>query len=356
MDKNKKTALIRENVPPLLYWYRANARELPWRSDPTPYHVWISEIMLQQTRVEAVKPYYLSFMEELPDIPSLAAVPDGRLMKKWEGLGYYSRARNLKKSAIAVMQTMGGCLPADYEKLLSLPGIGEYTAGAISSIAFGLPKPAVDGNVLRVLTRLLADEREVTDPAVKKDLTAILEEVYLSFPGDSSALTQSLMELGATVCLPNGVPKCGDCPWADVCEAKKAGRAEEFPFKAPKKPRRVEERTVLLLRHGGKYAVRKRPERGLLAGLCEFPSFDGHLNEKEVRRAAGAAYGEISSVTPLPDAIHIFTHVEWRMRGYLIDCETASSDLIWASPEEIKSEYAVASAFRTYKNIVLQGE
>ena len=355
MNRNEKTALIRENVPPLLYWYRANARVLPWRSDPTPYHVWISEIMLQQTRVEAVKPYYLAFIEELPDIPSLAAAPDERLMKKWEGLGYYSRARNLKKAAAAVTETMGGSLPADYDKLLSLPGIGDYTAGAISSIAFGLPKPAVDGNVLRVLTRLLADEREVTDPTVKKDLTAILEEVYLAFPGDASALTQSLMELGATVCLPNGIPKCEECPWVDACEAKKAGRTEEFPCKAPKKPRRIEERTVLLLCHEGKYAVRKRPDRGLLAGLYEFPSLDGHLNGEEVK-AAGSAFGTVSSVTPLPDAIHIFTHIEWRMRGYLISCETASPDLVWASPEEIRSEYAVASAFRTYKNIVLQGE
>ena len=354
MERNKKTLLIRENVPPLLYWYRANARILPWRSDPTPYHVWISEIMLQQTRVEAVKPYYLAFLEELPDIPSLAAVPDERLMKKWEGLGYYSRARNLKKAAVTVTETMGGNLPPDYEKLLSLPGIGEYTAGAISSIAFGLPKPAVDGNVLRVLTRLFADEREVTDPAVKKDLTALLEEVYLSFPGDSSALTQSLMELGATVCLPNGTPKCAECPWADTCLAKKEGRAEEFPFKAPKKPRRIEERTVLLLRHNGKFTVRKRPERGLLAGLYEFPSFDGHLNEEDVRKAAESAFGPISSVTLLPDALHIFTHVEWRMRGYLIECETASPDLIWATPEEIRSEYAVASAFRVYKKFVLQ--
>ena len=200
-----------ENISPaLLDWFYKNRRSLPFREDPAPYHVWLSEVMLQQTRVSAVLPYYYRFLEELPDIPALAACGEEKLHKLWEGLGYYSRVRNLQKAAKLVCAQYGGQLPADYAALRALPGIGEYTAGAIASISFGLPVPAVDGNVLRVFSRLYNDPGVITEPAVKKAFTArVMEHQPPEKAGDYN---QALMELGALVCVPNGAPLCGQCP------------------------------------------------------------------------------------------------------------------------------------------------
>lgn len=347
---------FRDIVEPLLDWYAENARSLPWRDTPTPYRVWISEIMLQQTRVEAVKPYFERFVGELPDVRALAEVPEDRLLKLWEGLGYYSRAKNLKKAARLMMEQYGGKLPESAKELAKLPGIGDYTAGAIASIAYGRPEPAVDGNVLRVASRLEASHRDITNPAVKKELRSRLREVYPK--GRSSSFTQALMELGATVCLPNGEPICGNCPLAGMCEAHRAGVENELPVKAPKPERRVEDRTVFLLLSGGMAALRRRPETGLLAGLWEFPSKAGRLTAAQAEKAV-RAWGLVPErMEPLPAAKHVFTHVEWHMTSYLVHAKEPDGGFVWAEPDDLLRDYAVPSAYRTYLRILrrLAGE
>ena len=254
---------------PLLEWFRDNARQLPWRDEPTPYHVWLSEIMLQQTRVAAVLDYYRRFLIEAPDVAALAALTENRLMKLWQGLGYYSRARNLQKAAKVIMERYGGQFPADYAAVRALPGVGDYTAGAVCSIAFGQAVPAVDGNVLRVCARLRGDEGDITTSQMKRKVTRDLERVIPVHA--AGTFNQALMELGATVCLPNGAPLCTRCPARDFCAALAQGRVDELPVKAPKRPRRMEERTVWLIFRQNRVALRRRPARGLLAGLWEFP-------------------------------------------------------------------------------------
>lgn len=333
---------------PLLAWYDAKRRILPWREEPAPYHVWLSEIMLQQTRVEAVKPYYDRFIRELPDIASLAAAEEERLLKLWEGLGYYNRARNLKKSAIRIMEEYGGEMPGDYEKLMKLPGIGSYTAGAVSSIAFGNAVPAVDGNVLRVLSRLRMDGRDIMDAKVKREVETELRGII---PGDRPGdFNQALMELGAVVCVPNGSPKCGECPWEELCQANRQGRSMEYPRKTIKKPRSVENKTILLICHGSMVALRKRPDQGLLAGMYEFPSIEGKQNEKAViayLKKAGVAPVRIQKLEP---AKHIFSHKEWHMTGYAVRVDELAGmgEYVFVDPAQIKDKYPVPSAFAAY--------
>ena len=330
-------------------WYAASRRLLPWRLDPTPYHIWVAEIMLQQTRIEAVIPYYERFLQELPDIPSLAAVPEDRLLKLWEGLGYYSRARNLKKAALILTERFGGALPASAAELRRLPGIGDYTAGSIASIAFGLPEPAVDGNVLRVITRLLACPDDISLPATKKAVSDLLRVRYPSGP-DAALLTEGLMELGETVCLPNSFPHCGDCPLRLLCRAHCTGEELSYPVKAARKPRRVEEKTVFLFRSAdGRYAIRKRPANGMLAGLWEFPNTGGSLTEEQARAVAGAMELIPGSIVPAGKAVHVFTHVEWHMEGFLVDCPAESPCFLWRTPEEISRDYSLPTAFRFYQ-------
>lgn len=331
-------------VEPLSAWYRENRRALPWREDPSPYHVWLSEIMLQQTRIAAVIPYYLRFLEAFPTPEALATVEDEELMKLWEGLGYYSRARNLKAAAVRIVEDFGGNLPADYKALLSLPGVGEYTAGAIASIAFGLPEPAVDGNVLRVIMRLCDCHEDVTRPDVKKRVTETLRAVYPE--GEAAGiLTQAIMELGESVCIPNGQPRCMECPLSPYCGALGANTVDELPKKTPKKPRRIEKRTVFLLEHGGAYAIQKRPEAGLLAGLWEFPSVEGALPPKEATAFAESLGTEVLECTPIGDAVHVFTHVEWHMTGYRVVLKGLPADMTPATPDELSARYAIPRAF-----------
>ena len=341
-------------VQPLLSWYDAGHRDLPWRSEPAPYRVWVSEIMLQQTRVEAVRGYFSRWMNALPDIPALAAADEAVYTKLWEGLGYYSRVRNLHRAAVLLCEQYGGELPADYDRLLALPGVGEYTAGAVASIAFGLPVPAVDGNVLRVAARLDNDFTPITDAKFKRQTRERFAALMPSDrPGD---LNQSLMELGATVCLPNGAPKCEVCPLFDQCLAGQHQTWTEYPFKKSAKPRRIEDRTVLLFLDGAHTAVRKRPKKGLLAGLYEFPNFDGVLSEQEALEEA-----EKFGVTPLhiqalPPYKHIFSHVEWHITGYAIkiagnDVEQEGEEkagLIFADAKTAAERYAIPSAFAEY--------
>ena len=337
-------------VAPLLAWYDEGHRDLPWRAVPTPYRVWVSEIMLQQTRVEAVRSYFDRWMQALPDIPALAAADEAVYMKLWEGLGYYSRVRNLHRAAVEVCEQYGGELPADYARLLALPGVGEYTAGAIASIAFGLPAPAVDGNVLRVAARLDNDLTPITDAGYKKQTRARFAALMpADRPGD---LNQALMELGATVCLPNGAPRCADCPLQHLCLGCHHGNAAMLPVRAAKKARRVENRTVLLARCGPLVGIRRRPAKGLLAGLWELPALAGHLSPEETRAALAAQGWQVQKLLSLRPAKHIFTHVEWHMNGYYIELAAPPDGLTFVSPAALRADYALPSAFRAFLSVI----
>lgn len=346
-DFQKDLEALNRIPAPLLRWYDAGARVLPWRSDPQPYYVWLSEIMLQQTRVEAATPYFERFIAELPSIADLAAAPEEQLLKLWEGLGYYNRVRNLQKAAQVVTDRYGGQLPADFEALLALPGIGRYSAGAIASIAFGLPVPAVDGNVLRVLSRVLESPEDIGREETKKAMGAALEQVLpRTRPGD---FNQALMELGAMVCLPNGAPRCGACPLQDQCLAYRSGTTGSYPRKAPKKARRMQERTVFLLVRDGLVAVQKRPASGLLRGLWELPGTDGFLSQDEARSyLAGQGLFPTGPLRDAGKAKHIFTHVEWRMRGWAAPVQGEAPGLTFATPDRIFDELCLPSAFRAY--------
>lgn len=342
-----------ENIAPaLLDWFYQNKRILPFRTDPSPYHVWVSEIMLQQTRVSAALPYYERFLAALPDIPALAACEEEKLHKLWEGLGYYSRVRNLQKAAKIVCAQYGGQLPADYDALRELPGIGDYTAGAIASISFDLPVPAVDGNVLRVFARLYDDAQLITDPAVKKAFTARVMEHQP--PEQAGDYNQALMELGALVCVPNGAPLCAACPLHDLCKARAAGTAPTLPRKAAPKARKVAPVTVALVESGGNFLIRQRPEKGLLAGLWEPLLWEGEAltpGELHEKLTAMGLVCEAEAIAPLPAAKHIFSHIEWRMTQYAVPAppQPAPEGTVWASREQLRTEYTLPGAFKACK-------
>ena len=329
----------------LLPWYEQNKRDLPWRADRDPYHIWLSEIMLQQTRVEAVKGYYARFLDALPTIEALARCDDELLHKLWEGLGYYSRVRNLKKAAHAILNKHGGLFPTRYEEVLALPGIGDYTAGAVCSIAFHQKTPAVDGNVLRVLSRLRDDPSPIDLPQTKKEVRALLEAIYPENAGD---FTQALMELGATLCGPNWKPRCQDCPCREICLGYKRGTADILPVKSPKKEKRQEDRTVFIFRCDGKYALQKRPDRGLLAGLWQFPNISGHFDTQALLSQAEAMGLHILSIHKVIERKHIFTHIIWNMKGVYLDVAEPAGDFRWMTEEEINSQAALPTAFRLF--------
>ena len=356
-------------VAPLKAWFAENARDLPWRRKPSAYHTWISEIMLQQTRVEAVKPYYERFLKALPTVRALAECLEDQYLKLWEGLGYYSRVRNLHAAAVQIMEDHQGKIPGEYAKLLKLKGIGSYTAGAIASIAYGEKVPAVDGNVLRILTRVSADETDIAKASFKKEveekLRRLMEEVYTD--GETPAiiapgtLNQALMELGAIVCVPNGAPLCDACPWKPFCRARKEKKIDRIPVKTKAKARRVEEKTIFLIKDQNKIAVHKRLAKGLLAGLYEYPNQPGHLSEKEALDYVRSMGYSPLRIQALPDSVHIFSHVEWRMIAYflLVEEEAFASEeqiakrkkehLIFADARTQKEIYALPSAFHAYK-------
>ncbi|MBQ8389355.1 MAG: A/G-specific adenine glycosylase [Oscillibacter sp.] len=333
--------VLKDLAAVLLPWYRENARVLPWRATRDPYPIWVSEIMLQQTRVAAVLGYYARFLTAFPTVEALAAAPEGQLMKLWEGLGYYSRARNLQKAAKLVVE-LGG-FPDTYEGLLRLPGVGDYTASAIASAAFGHREAAVDGNVLRVVMRLLDCGADIAEPKVKAAVRAAVQDVMPQGTEDIRLFNQAMMELGATVCVPNGEPKCESCPARDVCLARKRGTAMALPVKKAKKARRVEEKTVYVLVKEGQVAIRQRGTEGLLAGLWEFPNVPGTLDE-------GGTPGPLAQWGLTPKqwtkklaAKHIFTHVEWHMTGYVLEV-TGEGHCLWADGEAVRAR-AVPSAF-----------
>lgn len=342
--------MLNEIVRPLISWYRQNKRILPWRDQKNAYYTWVSEIMLQQTRVEAVKPYFLRFIGELPDVKALAECPEEKLMKLWEGLGYYNRVRNMQSAAQVVVAEYGGVLPASYEELLALKGIGSYTAGAIASIAYDIPVPAVDGNVLRVFSRITEDRQDI----MKQSVRSQVEEKLLGImpkdaPGD---FNQALMELGAVVCVPNGPARCMECPVAALCKAYHHGTVDGLPVKAPKKKRTIENKTVLVIQDGERTAIHKRPQEGLLAGLYELPNVEGHLSMDEALQKVKEMNLEPLHIETLPEAKHIFSHIEWRMTGYRIRVssleERKESSFIFTEKKQSEKQYAIPSAFRAY--------
>ena len=331
---------------PLLRWYDEHARDLPWRRDVTPYRVWVSEIMLQQTRIEAARDYFRRFLAALPTVQALAAADEETVLKLWEGLGYYSRARNLHKAAKLIVEKYGGELPADVKALRALPGIGDYTAGAIGSIAFGLPTPAVDGNVLRVCARLTRCPDSIGEQSVKSAFREALREQYPA--GRCGDFTSALMELGETVCLP-GTPDCESCPLCSDCGAYGVGTPTDWPVMPEKRPRKIQRKTVFVLDCGGRVALHKRPDKGLLAGLWELPNVEGALDETGALAQAAAWGCRPEDVEPCGEAVHIFTHLEWHMKGYRIRCKTAAERFTWTTAGERAAGYAVPSAFRAYK-------
>lgn len=356
---------LKQLVEPLQSWFKENARILPWRENPLAYYVWISEIMLQQTRVEAVKPYFDRFIRELPDVKALAECPEDKLLKLWEGLGYYNRVRNLKIAANQILEDYDGVIPSEYEELLKLKGIGHYTAGAIASIAYGNAVPAVDGNVLRVISRATADESDIMKLSVRNHMEERLYQLMNDVDNKAkvipSVFNQALMELGATVCLPNGAPRCELCPWREICEARKQDRIAELPVKTKAKARRAEEKTVLIIKDGEQLALRKRPGKGLLAGLYELPNVEGYLSEEEILSFVKEMGYEPMRIQPVGEAKHIFSHVEWHMKGYVVflqaqgyaNKETAIESekrerWLFVDVEETKENYAIPSAFVKY--------
>ena len=372
---------------PLLRWFHSEKRALPWREEPTPYRVWVSEIMLQQTRVEAVKPYFERFVAALPDVRALARADEDTLMKLWEGLGYYSRARHLQSAARLICSDHGGEIPAHFDDLLALPGIGRYTAGAIASIAFGERRPAVDGNVLRVIMRLLACPADILKESTKR---AVEEALIARLPENAGDFNQALMELGALICLPRGAARCPSCPLERLCLAKEANLQAELPQKTPPKRRRPEKLTIFLLAKNDKIALEKRPAQGLLAGLWGFPSMEGHLKKKEAEEALQAIGLIPAKLHALPAAQHIFSHITWQMVGWRVelaeplseggasvptsapassesatpnaqpkrlllqeaaspyDIQKKTPPLLWATAREIADTYSVPAAYRSY--------
>ena len=329
----------------LLPWYGQHKRDLPWRQDQEPYHVWLSEIMLQQTRVEAVKGYYTRFLHVLPTVEALANADDELLHKLWEGLGYYSRVRNLKKAAICIMEEHGGVFPREHGQVLALPGVGDYTAGAICSIAFGQKTPAVDGNVLRLVSRLTDDHTPIDLPAQKKLVQQALEKIYPEASGD---FTQALMELGATVCGPNRAPDCEQCPCSAFCMGYQDGTAASLPVKSPKKQRRQADMTVLILRCGDQYALQKRGDTGLLAGLWQFPNIPGRRNIPAVLDYVEKIGLKPKEILRQVEKKHIFTHVQWDMCGVYLEVAAPEGDFCWLTAEQIEMQTALPTAFRQF--------
>lgn len=335
---------------PLLAWYDAGHRDLPWRRTRDPYRIWLSEIMLQQTRVEAVIPYYERFLAACPTVRDLAEAPEETYLKLWEGLGYYSRVRNLHRAAQVICETYGGQMPADHAALLKLPGIGDYTAGAVASIAFDIPEPAVDGNVLRVVARITGDERPIDDAKVKKDMRA---QVAAVLPHDRpGAFNQAMMELGAVVCIPNGAPRCGDCPVMHLCRSCHEQTTDRIPARTPKKARTIVHRTVLLARCSGLVGIRKRPDTGLLARMWELPAYEQKLEPAQLRDQLAQDGWQTLRVLSLRPAKHIFTHIEWHMTGYYVELSQPAPGLTWVTPSALRGEYALPSAFRAFLKVI----
>ena len=350
--------ICKEMLEKIEIFYKKEGRALPWRRDRHPYHVWLSEIMLQQTRVEAVIPYYEKFLALFPTVFDLANAEEDALLKAWEGLGYYSRARNLHKAAKIIVSRHRGIFPDNYKEILSLPGVGEYTAAAIGSVCFGLPLAAVDGNVLRIYARVFADGRDITDAAVKKEVGRYLSQAFPA--GDAAGhLTQGFMEIGQRFCTPNGAPHCTECPLCSICAVGKNGEYTRYPYRKPKKSRKQIKKTVLLLHIGDEtgdaFLIRKRTSGGLLGGLWEFPSTDEELTPDMAMEHAKSLGVTPLAALPSVSGVHIFTHLEWHMQGILIECASGQiGALTPANVEELRDRYPIASAFKVFKEFIFE--
>lgn len=345
---------LKEINQPLLEWFYQNQRNMPWRNHPSFYYVWVSEIMLQQTRVDAVIPYFERFVEQLPTIESLAQADEDVLLKLWEGLGYYNRVRNLQIAAKQIMEEYQGTPPSSYDDLIKLKGIGEYTAGAILSIVYNQKKAAVDGNVLRVLSRVLGDSSDITLLTTKKRMKELIEQ---NMPDDARGFTQSLMELGALICIPNGKPKCESCPIRSFCKAYQTNTISQFPVKKASKKRSIEKRTVLLILYQNKILLEKRTNSGLLKGLYEYPSIEGHFTKNEMKYYLDELGLYAPEMKKIVSAKHIFSHKEWHLQGYVVPLIDSAlginkhlKDGTWVSIEEIHQVYSIPKAYQTYTN------
>lgn len=343
MEEKERLEKIRE---PLVNWYKDNKRMLPWREGKNPYYIWISEIMLQQTRIEAVKVYYEKFIKEIPDIQTLANIEEKKLLKLWEGLGYYSRAKNLKKAAIQICEKNNGQMPKKHEELIKLPGIGEYTAGAIASIAYNEKVPAVDGNVLRVISRIVANTKDVLLPETKREVSINLKEIM---PKEAGDFNEGLMELGERICIPNGEPLCDRCPIRNYCLAFEKGLTNEIPVRIKKTKRKKEKRLVFILQYQDQIALRKREEKGLLAGMYEFPNVleENDINLQEILKKWNL---KVERLENIGQAKHIFSHIEWEMTGWKVEVKEKNDAFLWAKKEDILEIYAIPEAFHYYKN------
>ena len=337
---------LEQIVKPLLKWFQKEKRDLPWRKTNDSYRIWISEIMLQQTRVEAVKEYYKRFLDELPTLKELAMVEEDQLLKLWQGLGYYSRARNLHKCAKILIEQGKTELPRDYEKLKKLPGIGPYAAASIGSIAYQLKTPAIDGNVLRVMTRIHEDSRDIMKQKVREEYFLKLSKIM---PNNTRDFTESLMELGALICLPNGFPLCQSCPLSFICQSYKNQTMLQYPVKKKIEKRKREEKTILILEYKDKIAIQKRPDNGLLASLYEFESINEKLSLEELKKYLNQKKIKIMNIKQLKEAKHIFSHLEWHMVGYHIICkDLPEKEYLWVTKEELETKYSLPTAIMIY--------
>lgn len=329
-------------IDSLLEWYSKNKRDLPWRHTSDSYKIWISEVMLQQTRVEAVKEYYERFLSYLPTIRALANVSEDELLKLWEGLGYYSRARNLKKCAEKVVSLGYTSLPSDESLIKSLPGIGPYTASAILSIAYKQCTPAIDGNVLRILSRIYEDDRDMLKKSVQEEyrrlLASFMKEEY------ARDFTEGFIELGALVCIPHGMPKCLECPFSKICSSYQHDTMLQFPVKQNKKERKIEEKTVFVFQYQNRYLIQKRSNTGLLASLYEFPNVESKFTLEEVFSYLQEQKYSFLDVVSIGEFRHIFSHVEWHMRAYVVGLKKKIKGT-FVSKEDIEMIYSLPTAF-----------
>jgi len=340
-------------VDSLLIWYYENKRDLAWRKDKNPYHIWVSEIMLQQTRVEAVKKYYQRFMEKLPRLEDLANVEEDKLLKLWEGLGYYSRARNLKKAAIEILNDYDGKFPETYDELLHLSGIGPYTAGAIASIAFNQKVPAVDGNVIRVMLRLKNSRRSPDEISLRKEL---FEELLKIMPDQAGDFNQAMMDLGATVCIPNTYPNCEVCPLKKYCKAYLEHNTLHIPIAKKKLEKKTEEYTVIILKNQDYIAIQKRSGNGLLANLYEFYTVAGKLSLPKLKKLLDNQKILYTKIKKLGESKHIFTHKFWQMQGYLVEVSEQVEGFEWVAKKEVFQTYSIPTAFSKYKEQIEEHE
>jgi len=348
-SNRRSDAGYRQIAEELIRWYIRSQRDLPWRRDTDPYRVWISEIMLQQTRVEAVVDYFYRFMDRFPTVAALAAADEQEVLKAWEGLGYYSRARNLHRAAKEIVDKHDETFPGTLAGIRSLPGIGPYTAGAIASIAYDLPAPAVDGNVLRVVSRLDGIESDVMLPATKKDVTERVRHMYIY--GKANPLTQGLMELGALVCVP-GTPHCDDCPVSEYCRAYIEGRQEDLPVRSPRQKQRIDKLCAGLIRNEGGILIAKRPETGMLANLWEFPLVERSRSRKQIVETFQDQYAiEIDSMEKTGHVRHVFTHRIWEVDVYRAR-GSAASDRCREVPLAELDTYPMPNVFQKMKKWV----